>query len=127
MGRLILLIILGLAVAMYFPDSRAMLAETAQPVLTPMFRWQTASATEKVVRELKTYEQEHYNQLPDRRQWPEWLEDRYGEAGALDAWGSRFHLQTTRDSFYVVSFGPDQIFGTEDDIKAGADRAGSGR
>ena len=48
MGRLILLIILGLAVGMYFPDSRAMLLDKGEPVLRPMLVWNAQREMEAI-------------------------------------------------------------------------------
>ncbi len=32
-----------------------------------------------------------------------------------------------RDSFLIISYGPDKIYGTEDDIRTGGIRAAAGR
>ena len=84
---------------------------------------QTQDEMEQIVRDLRTYEQEHYNQLPDSREWPEWLARNYQGGEATDAWGSQYHFMIQRDSFLIVSYGPDKVYGTDDDVRTGGLRA----
>lgn len=119
MARLVLLIVLGLVAAFYFPDSRAWLLDAAEPGLDPLFRWQTTREAGEIVRGVRTYEREHHGTLPDRREWPEWLERNYlGDAGR-DSWGNAYFFETRRDSFFVVSAGPDLVIRTADDVRVG--------
>jgi hypothetical protein len=123
MTKLILLILVGLGAALYFPDSRQFLAERSMPLLNPVFRWQTADEMDQIVRDLRTYEQEHYNQLPARDEWGAFLERTYSGDQTVDSWGSRYHYMFQRDSFVIVSYGPDKVYGTDDDIRNGGIRA----
>ena len=127
MTRLLLMITLGLSVAWYFPDSRQMLINGSAPLVNPVLGWQASSELEKIVRDLRTYEQEHYNRLPDRRDWTDWMERTYQGKVGEDAWGQPYHFLMQRDSFYVVSHGPDRTYGTDDDIREGGIRATSRR
>lgn len=127
MTKVILALLLALGVALYFPESRAVVAEYTIPLLNPVFRWQTADEMDQIVRDLRTYEQENYDQLPDRRQWPEYLERNYQGGDATDSWGSPYHFMIQRDSFLIISYGPDKIYGTDDDIRTGGIRAAAGR
>ena len=127
MTKLVLMIILGLSAAMYFPDSRQMLLDTAAPVINPVLGWQTEGEIEKIIRDLRTHEQEHYNRLPDRREWRDWLARTYHGKVVEDSWGQPYHFLTQRDSFYVVSYGPDRTYGTIDDIRRGGVRANARR
>ena len=127
MTRLVLLIALGIVAAFYFPDSRQMIINRSGPVVNPLFRWQTAGKIDQIIRDLRSYESENYNRLPDRREWGDWLEQNHAGPGGLDGWGTRYHFMTQRDSFYVVSYGPDRVYGTEDDVRRGGVRADSRR
>jgi hypothetical protein len=126
--RLILLIILGLVAAFYFEDSRLFILDKAEPVLQPVFVWQTKGELDRVVRDLKNYESANFDRLPSRRQWTGWLEGMYHGGEAMeDSWGSVYFMEEQADSFFVVSFGPDREIGTEDDIRRGGVKARQGR
>jgi hypothetical protein len=123
MGKLILLILAGLGAALYFPKSRAYVKEHAMPLMNPVLRWQTADEMDQIVRDLRTYEQEHANRLPTRDEWPDFLARTYSEAQTSDSWGSQYHYMLQRDSFIIVSYGPDRVYGTDDDIRNGGIQA----
>lgn len=127
MARLGLLIVLAIVAAFYFPDSRRMIIDMSGPVVNPVFRWQTTGEIDQIIRDLRSYESEHFDQLPDRREWGSWLEQSYHGPAGMDGWGTRYHFMTQRDSFYVVSYGPDRVYGTEDDVRRGGVRADSRR
>lgn len=117
MTKLVLLILLGLAAAFYFPDSRAMLTEKLGPAMDPVFRWQTKGEMDQIARDLQNHERENYGQLPTRRQWLGWLQSKYTtETGMKDAWGQVYTLRIERDSFAIISNGPDRIISTDDDV-----------
>ena len=67
MGKLILLIIIGLAVGMYFPDSRAVIMDKGEPVLRPMLVWNAQREIEKIVLQVQQNEQVELR-LSSRRQ-----------------------------------------------------------
>lgn len=127
MFKIFMVILAAFAAAMYFPESRAVVKEKSMPLLNPAFRWQTSDEMEQIARDLRTYEQEHYDQLPDRREWPDYLERNYQGGEAVDSWGSQYHYMIQRDSFLIISYGPDKVYGTEDDIRTGGIRAAAGR
>lgn len=127
MTKVILVILVALGAALYFPQSREVVLEKTLPLLDPVFAWQTKDEMEQIARDLRTYENEHYDQLPDRREWPDYLERRYQGGEATDAWGSQYHFMIQRDSFLIISYGPDKIYGTEDDVRTGGIRAAAGR
>lgn len=123
MTKVFLVILLAFGVGLYFPESRAVMAEHAAPILNPVFEWQTKDEMEQIVRDLRTYEHENYDRLPDRREWPEYLERSYQGGEAVDSWGSPYHFMIQRDSFLIISYGADKIYGTDDDIRTGGIRA----
>lgn len=134
-GKLLLVALIALGVAMYMPDSRTWILERAEPALTPVFRWQTNSELEKIARDLQMYERENMGRLPAEGLFLRWLENRYqGDDPTTDSWGNTYSLLARSDSFRVVSYGPDGVQGTPDDLTvvrprdnpSGAQRSRSG-
>ena len=116
MGKLILLIIIGLGVGMYFPNSRAVLMEKGEPVLRPMLVWSAQREIEKIVSAVQQNEQIDLR-FPSRREWVRWVGDHFSEDGSTDPWGNFYQYEIQEDSFAVISPGPDLLGKTEDDIR----------
>lgn len=123
MTRLVLLVMLGIVTMAYFPESREVLVRGAEPVITPPLRWHTSHEMQRVVRELRFHEQERHGDLPNSRRFEDWLVSTLDFGGATDAWGSPYVLYQRSDSFAVVSFGPDRLPNTEDDLRRAAARS----
>ena len=117
MSRLILLIILGALASYYIPESREALMDMISPALTPMFRWQTQHEMGQVAREVQFYERDNYGRVPDPKRFPTWVNSNFTEGAAIDSWGGGYVLFVERDSFAIVSWGPDQVPRTEDDLR----------
>jgi hypothetical protein len=128
-GKLILFLILAFLLGLTFPESRSWMYETAKPALTPVLEWQSMNEMREIAREVSQYEQPRRGALPERREWPVFLEDEFVEETTVDAWGNTYQLRARRDSFYVVSPGVDGVMGTDDDLTTGRalSTAGSGR
>jgi hypothetical protein len=116
MGRLILLIILGLVVGMYFPDTRAVLLDKGEPVLRPIFEWNAMREMGEISNSLQQMENVEHR-LPERREYVKWLEDHYTSDAAQDPWGSFYGYELKADSFAISSNGPDRVMKTADDIR----------
>ena len=116
MGKLILVVIIGLAVGMYFPDSRAVLMDKGEPVLRPMLVWNAQREIERIVLGVQQNEQVELR-LPSRGQWVKWVEDHFAGDGARDPWGNFYQYEIQEDSFAIISIGPDRLGKTEDDIR----------
>lgn len=116
MFRLFLLIIFGLVAAMYFPDSRAMLLDKGAPVINPFLSMATNSEMDRVANDLLAYRRENFGRLPDRRQFPTWLDDQYSGGANRDSWGNAYEYLPGRRDFQLRSYGPDRIRSTEDDL-----------
>ena len=116
MGKLILVVIVGLAAAMYFPDTRAVVLEKGEPVLRPVFRWSAEREIEEIIRGVQQMENVE-RRLPDRREWVAWVESRYIGDASRDPWGNLYAFEVKDDSFAVSSFGPDRVQKTGDDIR----------
>ena len=116
MSRVVLMIILGLSAAMYFPDSRQAIIDRAMPVLRPIL-------TRAAVREMNQISQELLDTdqigqpLPSRRDWLRWLDDNYPGETSLDPWGNVYQFYPWTDSLALISYGPDKERGTEDDVR----------
>ena len=127
MGRLILLIVLGLSATYYFPDSRQMLLDAAEPLMVPVVRWTTKEEMNQIGRDVVAYEQTT-GQVPDRRAWLEWLDWRYSlDESKEDAWGTTYELRVWADSVGVLSYGPDRTRNTDDDFVVVTPRERLGR
>lgn len=127
MGRLILLIILGITAAYYFPDSRHMLLDAAEPILVPVVKWSTKEEMSQVARDVVAYEQTT-GQVPGRREWLRWLDWRYSlDESKQDAWGNTYELKVWADSVGVLSYGPDRERNTDDDFIVTTPRQRPGR
>lgn len=115
MFKLILACLVGLAAALYFPTSRAVVVDHAGPLLNPAFRLATRAEMEKIARDVQTYERET-GQMPDSRVFGTWLEGRYAGDATEDSWGNTYVLVIRHNAFDVLSMGPDGVQGTPDDI-----------
>ena len=41
-----------------------------------------------------------------------------GEGAIIDPWGNEYQLKVDGKEYYILSFGPDALEGTEDDIRS---------
>lgn len=122
MSRLLLLILLGLLTWYYFPETRAMLFDVAEPVVLPLMRWNTEEEMRQIGRNVVEHER-LTGEMPSGGNWLGWLDYRYPtEEMHRDPWGSTYQLEVTADSVYVLSFGPDRIRATGDDFRVSAPR-----
>lgn len=119
---LVLLLLLGIATWAYFPETRSMLMDVAEPVVVPIVRWSTGEEMEQIARNVIEH-QRLTGQMPAGSAWLGWLEYRYpSEDFRTDPWGTTYQLEVTRDSVWVLSFGPDRTRQTDDDFRVSAAR-----
>ena len=116
MGKLFLIAVIGLAAALYYPDTRATVLETGEPVLRPMLIWNAEREIEEIIRGLQQMENVE-RRLPEKREWVKWVEEHYTGDASRDAWGSAYQYELMDDSLAVASNGPDRLLKTEDDIR----------
>jgi hypothetical protein len=117
MTRLILLVILAIVTWYYFPETRVLLLQTAEPVILPIQRWSTREEMTQVGRHVVDHER-LTGQVPAGREWLGWLDHRYlSEDVTRDPWGSVYQLTVWQDSIGIVSLGPDRTRLTEDDFQ----------
>ncbi|MEX0935387.1 MAG: hypothetical protein WD013_00690 [Gemmatimonadota bacterium] len=118
MGRLLLLLLIALGVALYFPRSRDYVLERADPLADPAYRWMTRQEMRQIATDLDFYI-EREGRTPLRRgEFDSWLDDRYPELRSrMDAWGTRYRAtQIAGATYRIVSAGPDLEFQTSDDL-----------
>jgi len=110
MGKIFMLLILGLGIALAVPKSRA-------AILTPAMNRINA---EIVPRRLQAIASQLENRtrrgeaLPNNNGWESWLENTLSSSPE-DPWGNVYYLDRRRDGFTVGSMGPDGLKGTADD------------
>lgn len=122
MTRLFLLIVLGILSWLYFDETRVMLLDVAEPVVLPVMRWSTEEEMRQVARNVVEHER-LTGQLPDGSAWLDWLDYRYSaEEIKRDPWGTVYQLETSGDSVWILSYGPDRVRSTEDDFRVAAPR-----
>ncbi len=122
MTRLFLLVVLGLATWFYFPETREMLLGAAEPLVLPLQRWGVEDEMQQVARNVVDHER-LTGQLPAGTSWLDWLAYRYASGEMrTDPWGSTYQLASSKDSVWVLSYGPDRTRGTEDDFAVSAPR-----
>ena len=115
MGKLTLVMLFGMAAALYFPDSRQSILDKAMPVLVPVLEWSAKGEMQEIGRQVGLQDR-LMHRLPDRRDWVPYLEENFtGDAG-LDPWGSLYQFQAWRDSFAIISYGADRERSTDDDF-----------
>jgi hypothetical protein len=119
MGRFLILLVVGLAVAFSLEGSRAVLLERMGPLANPGYRWMTSQELNRIVEDLEFHQQSR-GEIPIgvRGEFEAWLDSRYPQPRSrVDAWGTRYRAEFHgRDRFRVLSAGPDGVFGTEDDL-----------
>lgn len=116
MGKVLIVLVVAIAAALYFDGSRAVIVERARPALDRYFVMSTRSEMDKIIQDLLAYQRDNMNQLPDRREFPDWLERQYSPGADTDSWGNRYQYNVGRETYELRSAGPDGLMGTEDDI-----------
>ncbi len=122
MTRLLLLVLLAIVTWYYFPETRAILMDVAEPVVVPIVRWSSGEEMSQIARNVVEHER-LTGEMPSGTAWLGWLEYRYpSDDMKLDPWGSVYQLEVTRDSVAVISLGPDRTRLTGDDFSVLAPR-----
>jgi hypothetical protein len=122
MTRLLLLIMLAVVTWLYFPETRSLVMDVAEPVVLPLMRWSTEEEMATVGR--NAVDQERLTgKLPAGPEWIAWLQYRYTTTDAReDPWGTTYQLEVSKDTVWTLSYGPDRIRGTQDDFRIGTPR-----
>lgn len=116
-GRLLILLAIVLAIALYLPDSRALMGRWMQPLLTPGYRWMTNRELDQIATDFEIYLDARDFSPLRRGEFDAWLDGRYPQSKSrIDSWGTRYTVRTSRSGFRVISAGPDRELGTDDDL-----------
>lgn len=122
MRRLVLLTVLAIVVWYYFPETRAILLDATEPLVSPIVRWGIEDEMAQLARNVVDHER-LTGQLPKVSAWLDWLHYRYStDEARTDPWGSVYQLAVTKDSVWILSFGPDRTRSTDDDLSVSAPR-----
>jgi hypothetical protein len=123
MGKLTLIMLFGMAAALYFPDSRQAILDRAMPVLSPVLGWSAKGEMREIGRSLQRQDRLQHR-VPTRRDWVPYLENNFSGDAGLDPWGSLYQFHAWRDSFAIISYGADREGGTGDDLITVLSRGG---
>jgi hypothetical protein len=122
MTRLLLLCVLCVCTWIYFPESRAILVETTEPlaerVMGPFTSWGALDEMRRVGRNVVAHERLTGDVPEEGSAWGDWLDERYRSQDiGRDAWGATYRLVVWPDSVGIVSYGPDGLPHTNDDLQ----------
>jgi len=114
--KIFILLLVALAVGLYFPGSRAVIFEYSSPVVNPYLRMQTEGEMQDIADEIKSYQRENFEQLPSERDFEAWMIPRFPGNGSVDGWGNDYEYRLERTRFLLVSWGADGTRDTVDDL-----------
>lgn len=115
--RVLFVLLVALGAALYFPTSRAVVLDAAEPVLNPVLRWSTRGEMRKIVRDLETLSQTGRPFPTDQSSFAEWMDRTYtGLHSTLDGWENTYVLRVSYQTFTVIAPGPDGEVDTDDDV-----------
>jgi hypothetical protein len=115
MSRILGILVLVLAAVLLLPTLRERARPQIEWALTPVYRWEAKNRVNELHRVL-TRERATGGQLPQPRQFQQFIVRTEGAPASLDPWGEPYYLETTRTTIRVGSAGPDRVRGTADDI-----------
>ena len=122
-----MLLLVGLAIALYVPRSRAVVVGYVMPLLNPALRWQTLHEMGSIADEVSAYERDNPGRIPPANTFPAWLRRNFTPGAAQDSWGGTYRLFLEAQTFAVVSWGPDHVPRTPDDLRVERSLNGTSR
>ena len=127
MWKVIFIFLILLGAALYFPQTRPTVMEFLGPVVNPVLTWQTKGEMDRIGRELESLHRQGSDLPTPGSSFQAWMDRRFMGGSKTDAWGVDYTLKVWRDSLGIVSMGPDEVLGTEDDILQTVILPGRGR
>ena len=115
MSKLMWILLFLIAAVVLVRPLRERVAGHMEPALNPVYEWNTRNRVHDLQR-VMAREISVTGKLPRPREFRRFLEQREGDAAALDSWGEPFYLTLARRTYQVGSSGRDRVRGTEDDI-----------
>ena len=113
LGKIFLVIVVVLGIAMAVPSTRTTLVEKASPILNGVKAKLVPNRLEAMADQLAVRVNRGEG-FPSS--WESWLQRDFS-GDPKDPWGNLYYLQSGRRAFTVGSAGPDGVQGNEDDIK----------
>jgi hypothetical protein len=113
MGKVFLLLIAALGVALAVPRSRA---QILPPVLDRVYNMLVPNRVEMIASQLE-FVRRRGDRLPENDALKRWIETNTS-VPPLDPWGRAYYIDRRSDRFTVGSMGQDGLRGTEDDVTA---------
>ena len=111
-----LLIICALLTAVASPTARERIRPYLSPVLDPTYEWAVRSRVSEIARKIET-ERAAGHSVPGPGSIEAFVGRHYPQKdGALDPWGTPFHLVRSSHGLRVASGGRDHQVGTADDV-----------
>jgi hypothetical protein len=116
LARVVLLLLILLGAAAYFPQTRPVVQEYIGPILNPVLTWQTNGEMARIKRELESLNRQGSDLPTPGPSFQAWMVRNFMGGAKTDAWGGNYTLTFWRDSLGIVSNGPDREVGTPDDL-----------
>lgn len=113
LGKIILVLVVVLGLAMAVPSTRHGLMEAAAPVMNGFKAKLVPRHLEAMADQLQARVNRGQG-FP--ASWESWLQRDFSGV-PTDPWGNLYYLQSSRRNFTVGSAGPDGVQGNEDDIR----------
>ena len=117
MAKLMIVLIVGLGAAFYFPASRSIILDRAGFAVNPLYEWVTVKEMDRIAGDLARFDDRRRN-FPNSREFQGWIRKQFQtDDTQYDAWGNPYWLETLdRGHARVCSAGPDGISDSDDDI-----------
>jgi hypothetical protein len=115
--RVIIILLILLGAATYFPQTRPYVQAVLGPVITPVLTWQTHGEMDRIARELESIHRQGQDLPTAGARFQNWMERQFMGGARTDAWGIDYSLRESRGSLAIVSNGPDREIGTPDDLE----------
>ena len=116
MARVVLVLMILLGAAAYFPKTRPVVQELIGPILNPVLTWQTNGEMARIKREFESLILQGSDLPTPGSSFQAWMVRNFMGGAKTDAWGVNYTLTFWRDSIGIVSNGPDREVGTPDDL-----------
>jgi hypothetical protein len=116
LAKVIILLLIFLGAALYFPRTRPIVVDTLGPVLNPVLTWQTKGEMDRIGRELESLSRQGDDLPTSVDSFQNWMAKNFLGGAKTDAWGTDYALRVERLSMHIVSNGPDKEINTADDI-----------
>lgn len=124
MFRLFLILAALFGAALYYPPTREPVLDFLRPALNPGFAWASRGEMQQIVRDLQDVERMGRSLPTGRGEFERWMSNRYQLfESTVDSWGNPYRFELRGQTIRIISAGPDQEYGTADDLVVEGPRA----